>query len=145
MAVIGGYSTKDTYSLYKEKCVKKGKTPLPLQTYLDICHEYNRSLVEEALRGSMAHLPFDMGSVWVKKREMKFMCTKIDYKIYNETGLKVYHMNDHSDGYTCHIRWDRIKQKTANMSYYRFLPTREFQRNLAQILKQKNAHKRFFK
>lgn len=139
------YSISDAYLLYKKKCDKKSIEPVSKVQYLKICCEYNKEMVNEALNGSMVHMPFDIGTIWVRKKQMTFLKPQLDYKYYNEHGVKLYHMNDHSDGYTCAIKWNRLVRKTTNMKFYRFTPTRVFKRTLASIMKIKNGHKRFFK
>ncbi len=38
---------------------------------------------------------------------VKYKNLQLDYKIYNETGKKVYHLNEHRRGYRYKIKWDK--------------------------------------
>ena len=87
-------------------------------------------------------MPLRMGDLKVEKKKMpitsllKYKKLKLDYKIYNQTGKKVYHLNEHRRWYRYQIKWNKQKSgPIINKKVYKFFPTRTINRRLAWILK----------
>jgi hypothetical protein len=81
-------------------------------------------------------LPYRLGALSVLKKKMDYNRLRVDYKTSMETGIRVYHMNDHSNGYQFKIRWRKHIAIFKNRKYYCFIPTRTHNRLLAKLVKE---------
>lgn len=146
------YKLKDIYKEYvRENTIKQfesafsDKTELvvPYEKYKEILEYYFQSVVDFIIESSgIFVLPVRLGELKVEKRKMnvstllKYKNLMLDYKIFNETGKKVYHLNEHRRGYRYKIKWD--KSRSGPIVYkkiYSFIATRTSKRRLAWILK----------
>ena len=109
------------------------------KTFIAINDLYWREAVDNVLAGKLMEMPFKTGRIFIEKKKAPNFRTSnrfIDWKTTNEIGKLTYHLNEHSNGFNYFIRW--IKQgNIKNSIKYRFIPTRDFRRTLAKIIKSK--------
>jgi len=100
----------------------------------------NKKLVEKAMHKILydsEEVKFPViGSFRIKKFKQNYnKRLYIDHKKTKELGVKVYHTNDHREGYAYKWNWRRNKG-VKNILYYSFLAARySVRRKLPQILK----------
>lgn len=150
---IGVPEIRKFYEKYYKKKVKDRITPA---TFLKILETYNQRVVDDILfEGKIYYTPYNQGTMYISKRKPKVefdenyklirTTAAIDFKAQNElwasnpeakaAKVKVYHQNDHSDGYRYSITWSRGRTATPGLSTYRFVPARSVKRALAQKIK----------
>lgn len=128
----------DIYNYYASTVEKPKDYKTVRLIWEDFFAEIGHHIIDES--GSYA-MPIRLGEFRVRKKKMKigalskFNQLKIDYSIYNKTGKLVYHLNEHRNGYSYKIIWNKstsgpIKYKT----YYKFVFNRKLKRQLSHIL-----------
>lgn len=135
-----GYSLKHAYKFYKEKHTED----IDLSTYRKICCDFNKQIVEHILKGSVVKIPHSLGNLWIKKIQTNWEKPRIDIQNTKKYGKKIYHLNEHSDGWWARWYWSKNNNLITNVTYYSFHPTRDNSRAVSAIMKQKEGHKRFF-
>ena len=118
---------------------------------LQVC---NWMFVEYALRtGVKVSLPHGFGSLAVNKKmlkkykiykdkdglEQKKINLRIDWKKTNELGKKIYHTNEHTDGYNYRWIWFVPDAKIFLSSLYIFKPGRYASRAINKYLRKPNS------
>ena len=131
------YTIIDSYKDYKEE-YKNTPFLVDKETYKNICYDFNKAVSEDMIKNTLEFdIPSRLGSIRIKKIKGKndLKSKKIDWKASKESGMKIYHLNMHTDGY--HYKWHWHKQDAlfANKSIYSFRPTRFNKRTLAGLLK----------
>ncbi len=146
------YRLKDIYKYYsKENTIEQFDSAFSDRTQLVVPYELFKTILEDYLKQvtdfifeetGIFLLPMRLGEIKVEKKKMnistllKYKNLQLDYKIYNETGKKVYHLNEHRRGYRYKIKWDKSRSgPIKNKKIYSFIPTRTSKRRLAWILK----------
>jgi len=135
---------KDPYTLpdmYKKYVLEYPEGDIYYVTYsefVEITKDfYNRMMEEVMYRNATFKLPFRMGYLNIIKRKVNFKNNlAIDWKTTNETGKKVYHMNDHTGGYKYLFKWTKTNVLVQNKFLYRLQMTRKYRRLLAKLIKQ---------
>ncbi len=98
---VGELGLSEIYKFYCNKI----KTPLNFSEFKTICSMYGkiarRKIVDE---GQTIPLPFRLGHIRVKKTQMNYKYMKFDYETFNKTGIKSFHMNDHSDDFKAKLQ-----------------------------------------
>lgn len=138
-SVKKGYSLTHAYKAFKEK---HGNL-VTLTEYRKICVEFNKRIVSNALTGRVVKLPYGIGDFWIKKIQTDWEKPRLDLNETKIQGKKVYHLNEHSDGWWARWYWTK-NHRIPNMKLYSFQPTRGNSRAVAKIMKQPEGHKRFF-
>lgn len=146
------YKLKDVYDYYvKETYMKHFKSAfmdsadfvLPYSIYKKLLSDYFKKIINFVVEDcGVFKLPLGFGELRVQKKKMpvgsllKYRKLRIDFAKFNKTGKKIYHLNEHRDGYRYSIRWDK-RGSTALIykNVYKFIPTRTTNRRLAYILK----------
>ena len=119
------------------------------ETFMRFAGKFNKMLIEEVLYDSAeVKLPYNMGELRVRKREMDLSSRKslnpdwqATKKLWAEKPeLKeekklVFHLNEHRKGFRYKILWNKRLCKIKYQGIYYFKPTRAFSRELAEILK----------
>ena len=83
-------------------------------------------------------VPFGLGYIYVLKTKPNLLTTRrfrIDFVGSRELGKKVYHLNEHSDGYNYTFHWDREKLIGYLPYLYEFKMNRTNKRLLASAIK----------
>lgn len=131
------YTIKDFYKYY----IEQNPQGVDYKTYRAIMEDYYKIIRNEILYSSTElTLPYRLGTVRIAKYKPKTYTGKslsVNYKLSKEVGHKVYHLNEHSDGYKYRLYWH--KDLKSNYSIYRYSLNlvRAAKRELAQIIKHK--------
>ena len=87
---------------------------VPYKLYTAILHAMCQIILEHVLERSEGFkMPYGLGFIQVGKYLPKQLTPKslsIDYKATREYGKKIYHLNEHSDGYKYRLYWSKIPQ-----------------------------------
>lgn len=141
------YKLKDLFSYYEQEVHED--LQVPYSVYSEIIKEFNRKLVETIIENSEGvKLPLNLGYIRVKKSKVNLLrkdklipnwgATNKLWAANPEAKTKktiVYHLNEHRDGFKYKIYWDKSQARVKNKTFYYFIPTRAFKRNLASVLK----------
>lgn len=85
-------------------------------------------------------LPFTLGDLYICKYKPKNYnknSLSVDYFASKQAGVRVYHLNEHSDGYKCRLFWSRCESKTKFIQKYSINLIRANKRLLASVIKNK--------
>jgi hypothetical protein len=109
-------------------------------TFVKVGDKFYKEAVQEVLNGKVLYLPFGLGRIRIIKKKLSNYkrVTYINWKESKLLGKRVYHLNEHSDGYNYFIKWDN-KFGVNWVRRYNFVPTRNFKRTLARIIKNKES------
>jgi hypothetical protein len=132
------YTLKDIYKFYVKEVGIDLALPYPL--FRKINEEKALLLKKKMLLESDTFkLPCNLGEMRISKRKLNISkkILKVDWAITKKIGKRVYHLNEHRNGYRYRIQWSKAKSKILNKSAYHFKPCRTFNRELAYILKNK--------
>ena len=125
----------DIYLMFDEE-IKEQPYRIDQQTFIKVCDIFYKEAVKNILAGKTFALPFRLGYIFIGKRKASRYggLRYIDWPKTLEVGKVVHHLNEHTQGWNYFIRWDR-PFKLKYKSYYKFVPTRDFKRALAKIIK----------
>jgi hypothetical protein len=79
-------------------------------------------------------MPFGLGYVCIVKYKPKEYTSKslsVDYKASKEYGKKIYHLNEHSDGYKFRLYWSKTPRTFPDRYKYSLCLVRQNKRRLA--------------
>lgn len=142
--VLKGYSLMQAYTFYRKKYEKDTNRVLK-ETYIDICQDFNKMLMQEAMtKPSGGKLPFSMGTIWVKKFRINWNTPPIDLGESKKQKKKVYHINHDSEEWCCRWKWTKRNNLMTNLIYYSFTPTRKNSRTLSAHFRKDNNHRKYF-
>lgn len=82
-------------------------------------------------------MPYGLGLVQVIKYKPKTLTDKslsVDYKASEEYNKKIYHLNEHSDGYKYRLYWSKIPRTFPDRYKYQLGFVRQNKRKLAQLI-----------
>lgn len=137
---IGEKGIYDMYRFYRERI----KDPLSFELFRKIIFQHNRQLMTEVLQGAAnVRLPNRLGFIRVRKTKMNYKHLKFDYGTYNKTGVKAFHLNEHSDDFKARVLWDKSRCIVKGKRPWSFKPSRENARMLSTIMKEEGGHKRY--
>lgn len=107
-------------------------------TFKQILDAFNAHMMYCILNQSdIIRLPYGLGSVGIVKYKPKTMTPKslsVDYKASAEYGKKIYHLNEHSDGYKFRLYWSKLPQTFPDRYRYQLSLVRANKRKLAQLI-----------
>lgn len=128
------YTIPDIYEAY---CEQTG-SDIIYSTFKAVLMEFNRIVKEEILERSGAFkMPHGLGLLCIGKYKPKHYNSKglsIDFKASKELGKKVYHLNEHSNGYKYRLFWSKPHPNPFPMYEYQAKLTRDNKRLLAQLI-----------
>jgi hypothetical protein len=109
--------------------------------YKEVCSLFNKKLSDRLIdEGVKFNLPYRVGELSVSKNKMKYEKLHFDYPEWKRSGVKSYHINEHSDNYYAFIRWNKGKAVIHNKYFYGFKFTRANNRRVASVMKKENGH-----
>lgn len=82
-------------------------------------------------------MPYGLGFIQVGKyRPKNYDSTSlsVDYKASNDYGKKIYHLNEHSNGYKYRLFWSKIPRTFPDRYRYQLSLVRANKRKLAQLI-----------
>ncbi len=124
------------YKLYKEYCLERGKKPVSYTTYKKITLTSNQFLSDKILEGKRIKLPFGLSDVFINKYKQEPKTENgrinlpIDWKKSKELGKRVYHLNQHTDGYTFKWFWLKSDAKFKFKDLWSFKAVRKNTRSV---------------
>lgn len=112
--------------------------------YKRILDEMCRIILEYVLERSEGFkMPFGLGIIQVCKYRPKTLSEKslsVDYKASNEYNKRIYHLNEHSDGYKYRLYWSKIPKTFPDRYKYQLSLVRSNKRKLAQLIFNKHDY-----
>ena len=82
-------------------------------------------------------MPYGLGMIQVGKYRPKNYDSKslsVDYKASKEYNKRIYHLNEHSDGYKYRLHWSKIPRTFPDRYRYQLGLVRANKRMLAQLI-----------
>jgi len=82
-------------------------------------------------------MPYGLGLIQVVKYRPKNFTDKslsVDYKASKEYNKKIYHLNEHSDGYKFRLYWSKIPRTFPDRYKYQLCLVRQNKRRLAKLI-----------
>ena len=106
--------------------------------YKRILQEMCRIILDAILNSSDGFkMPFGLGFIQVGKYLPKALNDKslsIDYKASREYDKRIYHLNEHSNGYKYRLYWSKIPRTFPDRYKYQLCFVRQNKRRLAQLI-----------
>ena len=117
---------------------------VPYDTYKRILNEMCTIILEHVFeRSDGFKMPFGLGFIQIGKYKPKSYSDKslsVDYKSSNEYGKRVYHLNEHSNGYKFRLYWSKIPKTFPDRYKYQLCLVRANKRKLAQLIFNKHDY-----
>lgn len=121
---------------------------LPIQldylTYKRILEEMCKIILDTIfMRSEGFKMPCGLGLIQVGKYRPKTYTEKslsVDYKSSAEYDKRIYHLNEHSNGYKFRLHWSKIPMTFANRYKYQLSLVRKNKRKLAQLIFNKHDY-----
>ena len=128
--------------MYKEYIKQYDKIDYNIYKYIVNCFYdlFLNALFEDS---KLIKLPYGLGSVCIVKYKPKTLTQKslsVDYKASVEYGKKIYHLNEHSDGYKFRLYWSKLPQTFPDRYKYQLSLVRTNKRKLAQYIFNKHDY-----
>ena len=106
--------------------------------YKRILDEMCRVILEHVLNGSEGFkMPYGLGFIQVGKYQPKSLTAKslsVDYKASKEYDKRIYHLNEHSNGYKYRLYWSKTPRTFPDRYKYQLSFVRQNKRRLAQLI-----------
>lgn len=121
------------YDMYKELKIEV-EYDLYKRVLDTMCQVIQEIILE---RSEGFKMPYGLGLVQVCKYKPKTMTAKslsVDYKASKEFNKKIYHLNEHTDGYKFRLYWSRLPQTFPDRYKYQLSLVRQNKRKLAQLI-----------
>lgn len=97
-----------------------------------------RVILEHVLNASEGFkMPYGLGLIQVCKYRPKNLDSQslsVDYKASKEYNKRIYHLNEHSDGYKYRLYWSKIPRTFPDRYKYTLSFVRQNKRKLAQLI-----------
>lgn len=107
-------------------------------TYSAILNEMCKVILEHVLNRSEGFkMPFGLGFIQIgkyKPKNINSTSLSVDYKASKEYNKKIYHLNEHSDGYKYRLYWSKIPRTFPDRYKYQLSFVRQNKRKLAQLI-----------
>lgn len=129
------HTVVEFYNEYINNCEENYK--VDYKTYKDITSKFFKYLTEELIEnGKPVKIPVNLGTIEIVKSKKWFSAKRfsVDFKLTNELGKVIYHLNEHTDGFKFRCHWSKNNVNATNINKYRFVLTRANKRRLAQII-----------
>lgn len=112
--------------------------------YKRILEEMCKVILEHVLNRSEGFkMPYGLGFIQIGKYRPKTYTQSslsVDYKNSNELNKRVYHLNEHSDGYKFRLYWSKIPRTFPDRYKYQLMFVRKNKRQLAQLIFKKHDY-----
>lgn len=101
-------------------------------------------ILEHVLDGSEGFkMPYGLGFIQIGKYKPKTLTPdslSVDYKASKEYNKRIYHLNEHSDGYKYRLYWSKIPRTFPDRYKYSLNLVRANKRRLAQLIFNKHDY-----
>ena len=112
--------------------------------YKRILDEMCKVILEHVFEGSEGFkMPYGLGFIQVGKYRPKSLSPQslsVDYKASKEYDKRIYHLNEHSDGYKYRLYWSKIPRTFPDRYKYTLSLVRQNKRKLAQLIFNKHDY-----
>lgn len=125
------YTTYDIYNNYDKK------DQIPYSTFRNIVDKLNDSILSVLQNGQNYKLPCSLGTVQIvkyKPKEYNKHSLSIDFNESKKLDKRIYHLNEHSNGYKYRLYWSKQPFSFTNRYKYQLCFTRANKRQLAQLI-----------
>ena len=106
--------------------------------YKRILDEMCRIILDAVLNSSDGFkMPYGLGFMQVGKYRPKTLSGEslsVDYKASREYDKRIYHLNEHSNGYKYRLYWSKIPRTFPDRYKYQLCFVRQNKRRLAQLI-----------
>lgn len=129
------YTFNDFQKMYSKDDTIEDK--LDKSTFLNILKDFFQEIKNEIIYNQYNFfIPKSSTALRIKKIKNKsdFSFLKLDYKKSRELNKKVYHLNNHSNGFYFRFYWDKRRDVSNRIKYkvlYRFYPVRTVKKELS--------------
>ena len=117
---------------------------VPYSLYNRILDQMCVTILEHVLNASEGFkMPYGLGFIQVVKYRPKMLIPdslSVDYKASKEYDKKIYHLNEHSDGYKFRLYWSKLPRTFPDRYKYQLCLVRQNKRKLAQLIFNKNDY-----
>lgn len=117
---------------------------MPYVRFKSILEQFNTNLRHLLLEGSDGFkMPYRLGYLQIVKYKPKTYTNKslsVDYKTSKELNKKIYHLNEHSDGYKYRFYWSKNTNTIPDIYKYQVQLVRKNKRDLAQLIFNKHDY-----
>jgi hypothetical protein len=108
------------------------------ELYKRILDEMCRIILDAVLNSSDGFkMPYGLGFMQVGKYRPKTLSGEslsVDYKASREYDKRIYHLNEHSNGYKYRLYWSKIPRTFPDRYKYQLSFVRQNKRRLAQLI-----------
>ncbi len=125
------YTTYDIYNNYDKR------DQIPYSTFRGIVDKLNDSILSVLQNGQNYKLPCSLGTVQIvkyKPKEYNKHSLSIDFNESKKLDKRIYHLNEHSNGYKYRLYWSKQPFSFTNRYKYQLCFTRANKRQLAQLI-----------
>lgn len=134
---ISIYNYVDFYDKYIEWYPEDN---VDYDTFKAVIFEYHKLIVDIVLNKSQEFiLPFGLGKIYIGKYKPKTLTDKslsYDYGHYKKTGQKIFHLNEHTNGYKFRLFWSKLNVPNRIIYEYGLTLVRANKRLLAKLIKE---------
>lgn len=133
---------------------KISEKELPYDKYVKNLKICNWMYIEYALRtGLKTTFPYGFGSIAINKKKLKtfkifegkkYVNLRIDWNKTKKAGKKIYHTNEHSDGYNFRWLWFNTDAKMHLSELYVFKPGRYASRAINKYIRKSPEYKEMY-
>lgn len=106
--------------------------------YKRILEQMCKVIVDYVLNSSDGFkMPFGLGFIQIGKYRPKQYTQdslSVDYKASKEYNKRIYHLNEHSDGYKYRLYWSKVPRTFPDRYKYSLCLVRDNKRKLAQLI-----------
>ena len=124
--------------MYKSFCAENKDIDISYSRFKRILESFNEILRESILERSEGFkMPSALGYIQIVKYKPKSYTAKslsVDYKASNDLGKRIYHLNEHSNGYKYRLFWSKVPYTFENRYKYQLCLVRQNKRHLAQLI-----------
>lgn len=111
---------------------------VPYSVYKRILQSMCEIILDKVLNSSDGFkMPYGLGFIQIGKYKPKTYTDKslsVDFKASKEFGKRIYHLNEHSDGYKFRLHWSKIPQTFPDRYKYQLSLVRVNKRKLAKLI-----------
>ena len=106
--------------------------------YKRVLEEMCKVILEYVLNASDGFkMPYGLGYIQIGKYKPKSLNTQslsMDYKSSKDYNKRIYHLNEHSDGYKYRLYWSKLPRTFPDRYKYQLCLVRQNKRKLAQLI-----------
>ena len=106
--------------------------------YSRVLEEMCNIILEHVLNRSEGFkMPYGLGFIQIGKYKPKGLNSKslsVDYKTSKDLNKRIYHLNEHSEGYKFRLYWSKIPRTFPDRYKYQLNLVRQNKRKLAQLI-----------